>query len=789
MSKMQVSTIKGRGLGDYSKSMNFGITGMIVVILGFLLGRAVVIDNLGPFGIAYFAYMCRHKSYKVPVFFSIAIGIMLSHNGHSSLKYILTLMVLYLISSKIIKENISTIKIACIGAFVSALVSIVYSFATGVYMYDVLVSVFEASSIFALIYIYSFGLPIILKSSTRRNITSEEVVALTIILGFCISGINDVSVFDITLKNVLAMLFIMIFAFKGGPAIGAASGITIGLIISMNTTASPLYIGIYGFSGLLGGVFSKINKYLSFIGFTMGYMVIMIYTQGNTQIMFYLKDALAAGAIFLLMPKEHLSYLDRFISITKGGEESANSYIKRVKEVMSGRLVDIESTYCEIATTFEKVREKEKILDQRDMAGVVDMICNDVCSGCTMRRSCWDMKFNNTYNTFMQIMNTLEEDGRVHSSNAPREFLRYCIKTDMIIKSANHYFDLFILDYKWNKKICETRRLISTQIKGLARCIKDVSSELNEEMTFNTEIEHNILCELEKQNIRVDNVSYLNTKRKGFEINIQKSPCYSADLCEKKVIPIISKVVDKKLTSQKLGCKSVGDKCSIRLVQAQAFKARTEVASLSKDGNVISGDSYTYMDISDGKYMAALSDGMGKGKKAYEQSSVTIALLEKMMESRIDEEISVNTINSMLILKSSEEIFSTLDLSIIDLKNGELEIIKMGACPTYVKRAKGGIEVVSCASLPIGILSDVKVNKEVRHIKEGDYIIMVSDGIVDAGKNKNLGEGWLFNIIENTKNSNPSEFAKLILEKAMQVIENKMEDDMTVMVTKIWKNS
>ena len=55
--------------------------------------------------------------------------------------------------------------------------------------------------------------------------------------------------------------------------------------------------------------------------------------------------------------------------------------------------------------------------------------------------------------------------------------------------------------------------------------------------------------------------------------------------------------------------------------------------------------------------MMAISDGMGKGKKAYDESSVTIDILENMMEAKIDKEIVINTINNMLLLKSSEEIF------------------------------------------------------------------------------------------------------------------------------------
>ena len=209
---------------------------------------------------------------------------------------------------------------------------------------------------------------------------------------------------------------------------------------------------------------------------------------------------------------------------------------------------------------------------------------------------------------------------------------------------------------------------------------------------------------------------------------------------------------------------------------------------MSKDGYIISGDNYTYMEVSEGKYMMAISDGMGKGRKAYEESSVTIDILEKMMDSKIDEEIIIDTINNILMLKSSDEMFSTLDLAMVDLNKGILNTIKMGACSTYIKRDNGDIELISTESLPVGILSDVNIERDSRKLKDGDYIIMVSDGIIDAGKNKNLGDNWLIYFLKNLDISNPKDISKDILNKALDIQNDNIYDDMTVLVSKIYKN-
>ena len=65
---------------------------------------------------------------------------------------------------------------------------------------------------------------------------------------------------------------------------------------------------------------------------------------------------------------------------------------------------------------------------------------------------------------------------------------------------------------------------------------------------------------------------------------------------------------------------------------------------------------------------------------------------------------------------------------------------------------------------------------------------MVSDGILDAGKNNNLGDNWLIDFMQKVNNTNPKEIANLILDRALEIQNGIVEDDMTVLVTKIINN-
>ena len=48
--------------------------------------------------------------------------------------------------------------------------------------------------------------------------------------------------------------------------------------------------------------------------------------------------------------------------------------------------------------------------------------------------------------------------------------------------------------------------------------------------------------------------------------------------------------------------------------------------------------------------------------------------------------MAINLVNSVLVLGSEEDVTCTIDMSIVDLFSGEVEFVKIGAAPTYLRR-------------------------------------------------------------------------------------------------------
>ena len=122
---------------------------------------------------------------------------------------------------------------------------------------------------------------------------------------------------------------------------------------------------------------------------------------------------------------------------------------------------------------------------------------------------------------------------------------------------------------------------------------------------------------------------------------------------------------------------------------------------------------------------------MGSGYGASAQSKAAVDMLESFLESGFDKDMAVNLINSVLVLKSDEDSTCTMDIAMIDLFSGEVEFIKIGAAPTYIKK-DSRVEIIRSASLPAGILPGVDAELSRKAMDAGDMIIMVTDGVIDS---------------------------------------------------------
>jgi len=202
------------------------------------------------------------------------------------------------------------------------------------------------------------------------------------------------------------------------------------------------------------------------------------------------------------------------------------------------------------------------------------------------------------------------------------------------------------------------------------------------------------------------------------------------------------------------------------------------VATYSKCGSGISGDSYASLAFAPTQHAFILCDGMGVGDKAAKMSAAALALLEQLLSTGFEPESAVQALNSILVLRSPEESFVTIDMAILDLESDALNLIKVGASPAYIKSA-AGIKVLASSSLPAGILNQIEIPVIEAELGVGDILVLVTDGIQDVLMD---GTDWVQSFLQTSAETRAQSLADEIVQEAQRLSNEEMQDDGVVLV-------
>lgn len=220
-------------------------------------------------------------------------------------------------------------------------------------------------------------------------------------------------------------------------------------------------------------------------------------------------------------------------------------------------------------------------------------------------------------------------------------------------------------------------------------------------------------------------------------------------------------------------------------VEEPVFMVMPGYARAIRENESVSGDNYALIESVKGQMTVLLSDGMGSGEKACEDSETVLDLMEKMLEAGYDVDTAMSLVNSTLAVSEARYNMSTLDVCNIDLYSGMCRFRKMGAAATFLK-SNAYVEQIQINSLPLGVFQSRDSEAVTRELIENDYIIMMSDGITDALAMAG-SEELLSSYLADLRETNPGEMAKKILQLALMHSNGRIMDDMTVVVLGIFR--
>src|SRR5699024_342077 len=196
--------------------------GLLLLMIGFLLGRAVVLYEISPFALAFVATAwAMQQKRMLPLSMFVIFG---------ALTYSVE------------------------QALLVTVLLVVFSLQGKVNLYDILHLTSEGVLAIVLLLIFMQSIPLLTHKKYQPALKNEEVVCMIILVASVLTGFIGWDIAGVSLVQVFSRYIVLVFAIVGGAAIGSTVGVVAGLILSLASVVNLYQMSLLAFAGLLGGL-------------------------------------------------------------------------------------------------------------------------------------------------------------------------------------------------------------------------------------------------------------------------------------------------------------------------------------------------------------------------------------------------------------------------------------------------------------------------------------------------------------------------------------------------------
>ncbi len=761
------------------------VLGFFICLSGFFLGRVTILDFLSPVGVAYLATCTTLNlpTYLITAVF-IVLGTFTRLTGRYMVKYIPALILIALPNAMVKKlmpqykaVMSRTLIQASIAATATFLANSVLIFQDGFSTYYSIIAFMETVFVFSLTYIFKKSTLILLGVKKRRFLNNEEIISLALLVGCVIVGSSDITIGAVTLRYLLIVPVLLYSAIRFGSTAACCAGLLLGITLYMSKY-SPLSLSVMlALSALSAGLCRSFGRLGVIMGLTFSYLFFAFLIDPSMLGRELFISSVCGTVLFLFIPQDF-----SIIKAMTPSENNADDYLEKIKFIASDKLIRFSNAFERLSKTFERLSEKSEkkpALEQKDLSILIDKVGTRVCIDCERNLTCWETDFYGTYKAIFAMLEELEKTGKISSND---EFISNCTSRERFVEVLEKQYELSKAEQSWQNKLTESRQLVAQQLYGVSEIMKNMSGEIDFNLNFKEELSDQLVLEFRKHKIDASNVILSENKNGRYEINMCHRACYGKKVCRSEIIPIAEQFLKRKLTVSD-ECNYINGRCRLRVVEEQNYRITGGIAKMTKTGTKESGDSFSFLELKDGQTLLVLSDGMGSGKVARDESTAVVELLEEFLESGFEKNLAIKMINSVLLLRANNESFSTLDICSIDLYSGDAEFVKIGAATTFLIRGRI-VEPIRSQTLPIGIFNNIEPDTCIKKLRTNDFLVMMTDGVENV--DEKLGADWLVPVLSRFNGSHPQELADYILNEVTSHTE-EIKDDITVLTAAIWK--
>ncbi len=466
------------------------------------------------------------------------------------------------------------------------------------------------------------------------------------------------------------------------------------------------------------------------------------------------------------------------------GKKEKNYQVTTLKEQQTRQMESFAYAVNGLSDAFFAMSQpKEKIVTE-EVSALEQEITGRMCANCDGCAICWNenrMRRQGGIRALLHaVVNHTTKDELLREP-----YVEDCGHYEGMVEAALQAFSRQELNYAWYNRLRENRYVIAQQLDAMAGLMEEWAKSRKIQDKLYRNLMAQIAYEVKEKGLIIEDFHIYEENRR-LCVEGYVSSKWNGGVPAKQYVAAVEKAVKRPMRLGK-DAKTIltQEPVLMTIYEDTFFYGLQGIATEKKTGSIMNGDSFSFFALDDGTYHVCLSDGMGSGVRANQESEMVVDLLQKFIEAGFRKETAIQLMNSAMVLQGEENSFSTLDYAMINLYNGQLELIKIGGAASFIKRGQE-VECVEEGTLPAGADVHVEVESTKKQLGNGDFLVMVTDGVIEYLHVRNPKE-TLIDIIASIKTQNAGILAESILEQVLQRTGGQAVDDMTVLVTGIWE--
>lgn len=605
----------------------------------------------------------------------------------------------------------------------------------------------------------------------KIKLRKEEYLSLSLFIVLLGLGISNL-ITPLLYKGIAILLILLIgYFFESGMPSLTSAILGISLSIYYNNVN---YVALFLSFGILVECFMNVSRRATgilLIAFEYGLQYFF-----NVYPSFQYYDVIATASaclFFIMIPTKPLKTLKENFEIYNE-KQLVKQTINRNRIYLSNRLYEISGVFSEMSNAFSQFKTVEVSVEKAKKT-CYKKINSSVCSNCENYHKCnrFDVEIESG---IKKIIDIGFAKGKLSLIDFPGELSTHCVHPSDLIFGLNK----FIAEYKTYQlqsgNVKNGRELIKNEADGMKELLKCLALESGELLKYHSNVEKELTAKLLDNGINASEVLIYGEKER-IKIGLI---LIAKEFSLRKIIDIISKTVQREVSLFEKN-NITEDKYYLSFKVASKYDAVFGISKTVKDGSKISGDTYSVSKLDNGRFLIAIADGMGSGENAENVSSITLSLIESFYKSGMKSEIILPTVNKLLSLYT-DDIFTALDVSVIDLYSCTADFIKYGSPYGFIIN-DSGIKIVEGSSLPLGIINEIKPTVCNTELNDGDMILIVSDGVSDSFGSS----GDFIDYLRKIPAKNPQTLTDNIMKNAINKNNGERKDDMTALAVRVFK--